>query len=142
MPDIKDPSFKIYFSDKTKLRFGHKVPDLLPFNVIAVNLLIWEYYQECLCRVNGNLNLSRAIGDLKYKTNKFLPAADQIISAEPDVTQTNLTQGDWFLVLACDGVWDVMNNQVHFLSFLDPLNKDDVSLSPDQARSCLELDKI
>jgi Protein phosphatase 2C len=36
-------------------------------------------------RVNGNLNLSRAIGDLKYKTNKDLAAADQIITAEPDV---------------------------------------------------------
>ena len=36
-------------------------------------------------RINGNLNLSRAIGDLKYKQNKALPAADQIISGEPDV---------------------------------------------------------
>ena len=36
-------------------------------------------------RINGNLNLSRAIGDLKYKQNKALPAAGQIISGEPDV---------------------------------------------------------
>lgn len=63
-------------------------------------------------RVNGNLNLSRAIGDLKYKTNKSLPPADQIISAEPDVTITTLTEDDWFIVLACDGVWDVYSNQV------------------------------
>lgn len=30
------------------------------------------------CRVNGNLNLSRAIGDLKYKASPELPAKDQV----------------------------------------------------------------
>ena len=63
-------------------------------------------------RVNGNLNLSRAIGDLRYKGNELLAAADQIISAQPDVTRITLSSTDWFLVLACDGVWDVMSNQV------------------------------
>lgn len=58
------------------------------------------------------MNLSRAIGDLKYKSNEHLPAAAQIISAEPDVTETTLSPDDYFLVLACDGVWDVMSNQV------------------------------
>lgn len=65
-----------------------------------------------MCRVNGNLNLSRAIGDLRYKGNEQLAAADQIISAQPDVREIQLTSDDWFLVLACDGVWDVMSNQV------------------------------
>ena len=36
-------------------------------------------------RVNGNLNLSRAIGDLKYKGVKELHPKDQIITAEPDI---------------------------------------------------------
>lgn len=43
-----------------------------------------------VCRVNGNLNLSRAIGDLKYKTNRTLEAKDQIITAEPDVRKVAL----------------------------------------------------
>lgn len=64
-----------------------------------------------VCRVNGNLNLSRAIGDLKYKQNDTLPAADQIITAEPDICHIELTDEDEFFVLACDGVWDVMENQ-------------------------------
>jgi Protein phosphatase 2C len=38
-------------------------------------------------RVNGNLNLSRAIGDLRYKGNQQLKPADQIITAEPDIVQ-------------------------------------------------------
>eukprot|EP00802_Teleaulax_amphioxeia_P016680 Tamp_16804.p1 GENE.Tamp_16804~~Tamp_16804.p1 ORF type:complete len:408 (-),score=90.36 Tamp_16804:212-1372(-) len=62
-------------------------------------------------RVNGNLNLSRSIGDLKYKTNTSLPAAQQVITAEPDVMKVALTPDDDFLVCACDGVWDVMSNQ-------------------------------
>lgn len=36
-------------------------------------------------RVDGNLNLSRAVGDLFYKQNKELPAKAQRITAYPDV---------------------------------------------------------
>lgn len=63
-------------------------------------------------RVNGNLNLSRAIGDLKYKGNAELHPKDQIITAQPDVKKITLCPQDQFFVLACDGVWDVMSNQV------------------------------
>lgn len=64
-----------------------------------------------VCRVNGNLNLSRAIGDLKYKSNAQLHPKDQIITAQPDVKAFVLQPEDQFMVLACDGVWDVMSNQ-------------------------------
>eukprot|EP00798_Chlamydomonas_sp_ICE-L_P030876 gene30876-35920_t len=64
-----------------------------------------------VCRVNGNLNLSRAIGDLKYKGNTELPMKDQIITAEPDILKIELLPEDRFFVLACDGIWDVMSNQ-------------------------------
>jgi len=46
-----------------------------------------------VCRVNGNLNLSRAIGDLKYKGNTELPPKDQIITAQPDVIKISLQVG-------------------------------------------------
>ena len=62
-------------------------------------------------RVNGNLNLSRAIGDLKYKANKSIAPEAQIITADPDITQTVIEPDDEFMVLACDGIWDVMSNQ-------------------------------
>eukprot|EP00210_Caulerpa_lentillifera_P009017 g8606.t1 len=62
-------------------------------------------------RVNGNLNLSRAIGDLRYKSNMQLNPKDQIITAEPDIMKVMITKEDKFFVLACDGVWDVMDNQ-------------------------------
>lgn len=62
-------------------------------------------------RINGNLNLSRALGDLKYKQDSLRPRAEQIITAQPDVTSHSLERGDEFMVLACDGVWDCMTNQ-------------------------------
>jgi protein phosphatase 1G len=65
-----------------------------------------------VARVNGNLNLSRAIGDLKYKTNERLPPEKQVITAHPDVRIFELTREDRFFILACDGVWDVLTNQV------------------------------
>lgn len=64
-----------------------------------------------MSRVNGNLNLSRAIGDLKYKANKELHAKHQIITAEPDIEEAEIQPGDEFLLLACDGIWDVLTNQ-------------------------------
>ena len=62
-------------------------------------------------RVMGNLNLSRSIGDLEYKKNSSIPQKDQMITAYPEVKIDTLTSKDEFLVLACDGVWDMLTSQ-------------------------------
>ena len=62
-------------------------------------------------RVNGSLNLSRALGDMEYKRTKGLTPAEQMITAMPEVRTLELREGDEFLVLACDGIWDVLTNQ-------------------------------
>lgn len=62
-------------------------------------------------RVNGSLNLARAIGDVEFKQNKYLPPQKQIVTAFPDIQIVELTDDDEFLILACDGVWDVMTSQ-------------------------------
>ena len=62
-------------------------------------------------RVNGSLALSRAIGDLEYKRSKTLPAHEQIVTAHPEITVTELKEGDEFLIIACDGIWDVLTSQ-------------------------------
>ena len=56
-------------------------------------------------RVNGGLNLSRALGDHCYKRNEELPLRDQMITPLPDVKSVVLTEEDEFMVLACDGIW-------------------------------------
>ena len=62
-------------------------------------------------RINGNLNLSRSLGDMKYKQVGDLMPSEQMITAEPDITTTELRPDDKFFVIACDGVWDVLENQ-------------------------------
>uniref|UniRef100_A0A6N2MAX2 PPM-type phosphatase domain-containing protein n=1 Tax=Salix viminalis TaxID=40686 RepID=A0A6N2MAX2_SALVM len=55
-------------------------------------------------RVNGCLNLARAIGDVEFKQNKFFPVEKQIVTANPDINTVELCDDDDFLVLACDGI--------------------------------------
>ncbi|KAJ5935912.1 Protein phosphatase 2C [Penicillium verhagenii] len=62
-------------------------------------------------RVNGNLALSRAIGDFEFKKSPELSPEQQIVTAYPDVTVHDLTQDDEFLVIACDGIWDCQSSQ-------------------------------
>ncbi|KAK1744914.1 protein-serine/threonine phosphatase, PP2C family [Skeletonema marinoi] len=62
-------------------------------------------------RVNGNLNLSRSIGDLKYKQVPGIPPAEQMITAEPDILSTTIGEEDEFIVLGCDGIWDCLTNE-------------------------------
>ncbi|KAF2665632.1 PP2C-domain-containing protein [Microthyrium microscopicum] len=62
-------------------------------------------------RVNGNLALSRAIGDFEFKKTAELPPEQQIVTAFPDVTEHEVTEDDEFVVIACDGIWDCQSSQ-------------------------------
>lgn len=62
-------------------------------------------------RVNGMLALSRALGDFEYKSNKALRPKDQAVTAFPDVKCVQITHDTEFVLLACDGIWDVMTSQ-------------------------------
>ena len=62
-------------------------------------------------RVNGSLAVSRALGDFEYKQVEGKGPCEQLVSPEPEVIIVERDEAnDEFLVLACDGVWDVMNN--------------------------------
>ena len=51
------------------------------------------------------LAVSRAIGDLTLKT------PSPIVSARPEVRIERLRGDDLFVVVACDGIWDVLSDQ-------------------------------
>eukprot|EP00198_Chlamydomonas_reinhardtii_P002674 XP_001692010.1 predicted protein [Chlamydomonas reinhardtii] len=75
-----------------------------------------------VARVGGSLAMSRAMGDVKFKAPE-LPPDQQAVTAAPDTTQVRLggqaaAPGDpaaanhpRLLVVACDGLWDVMDRQ-------------------------------
>ncbi|OAF70608.1 hypothetical protein A3Q56_01635 [Intoshia linei] len=68
-------------------------------------------------RVNGGLNLSRAFGDHTYKINKSLSHEDQMITPKPDVKTVKLVKEDEFMIIACDGIWNVMTSE-EIISFV------------------------
>ena len=65
-------------------------------------------------RVNGSLAVSRALGDFEYKNNQNRRPDQQLVSPEPEITFYSRTKSEEsvaFIVLACDGIWDVMSNE-------------------------------
>lgn len=80
-------------------------------------------------RVNGELAMSRALGDYQYKRNKMLEKDQQMVSCYPDIAVHIRSDVDQLLVVACDGVWDVMSN-VESINFLQ-----DIVLSEDRDMS-------
>jgi len=95
---------------QVELSFDHKPKDDIEKNRIEAAGGYLEHTPGG-ARVNGNLNLSRAIGDLEYKKREDLKPEEQIICSTPDFLYKELTPEDEFVILACDGIWDVMTNQ-------------------------------
>lgn len=64
-------------------------------------------------RVLGSLAIARAIGDKNLKkspTKSLIP--------DPEVTSFSTTPDDEFIVIATDGLWDVMSSQVGIILYL------------------------
>ncbi|XP_018604360.1 protein phosphatase, Mg2+/Mn2+ dependent, 1Na (putative) isoform X2 [Scleropages formosus] len=64
-----------------------------------------------LQRVNGSLAVSRALGDFDFKEVEWRKQTEQLVSPEPEVCELERSPGDEFLVVACDGVWDALDNE-------------------------------
>ncbi|XP_027365538.1 probable protein phosphatase 2C 49 [Abrus precatorius] len=58
--------------------------------------------------LNGVLSVTRALGDWDMKLPKGAPSP---LIAEPELRQVILTEEDEFLIIGCDGIWDVMSSQ-------------------------------
>jgi protein phosphatase PTC2/3 len=58
--------------------------------------------------LNGVLSVTRVLGDWDLK----LPQGSRSpLIAEPEIQRITLTEDDEFLIIGCDGVWDVMTSQ-------------------------------
>ncbi|AES95333.1 putative protein-serine/threonine phosphatase [Medicago truncatula] len=58
--------------------------------------------------LNGQLSVARALGDWHIKGTK---GSKSPLSCEPELEEIVLTEEDEFLILGCDGLWDVMSSQ-------------------------------
>ena len=61
-------------------------------------------------RIRGSLNLSRALGDFEFKSNKTLKWDEQMVIARPDITKQPLN-GTEYIVLGCDGIFEEKSNK-------------------------------
>ena len=62
-------------------------------------------------RVDGHLNLSRAIGDLKFKKKEGLKDEEHPITSNPDVYEYDLGEDCDFILMGCDGCWETKSNE-------------------------------
>lgn len=62
-------------------------------------------------RVDGHLNLTRALGDLKFKKKEELKAEEHPITANPDVYEYEFSSEADFILMGCDGVWETKSNE-------------------------------
>nr|CAD1828663.1 unnamed protein product [Ananas comosus var. bracteatus] len=60
--------------------------------------------------LNGILSVTRALGDWDMKKPPSSGSPSPLI-AEPEFRQAELTEDDEFLIIGCDGIWDVMSSE-------------------------------
>ena len=66
-------------------------------------------------RLNGVLGISRGFGDIEYKIKKEesweCKFHDDLVISEPDITRGDIDEDTEFILLASDGLFDVLNSQ-------------------------------
>ncbi|RNF13296.1 protein phosphatase 2C [Trypanosoma conorhini] len=90
-------------------------------------------------RVNGQLAMSRAMGDFTYKSQKNRDPMEQHVIAVPDVVSTPRQAGDAWVVLACDGIFDVLDNDelLECVLVKKHQGKSNVEICEEICRECL-----
>lgn len=63
-------------------------------------------------RVGGCLAVSRAFGDFEFKNGLMVDGAVLAVGNTPDIARVAATDSLSFLLLACDGVWDVVTTEM------------------------------
>ena len=101
MANVGD-SLSVIYKKNTAIRLNkeHKTTSEKEFNRIKkVGGKLINY------RINGKLNITRAIGDLSYKNRNNGCIYEQDVLAIPEVTKYSLDDVD-FIVMGSDGFWD------------------------------------
>ena len=93
-------------------------------------------------RVDGDLAVSRGLGDFRFKFNEGVEYRNQKVSIVPDLIVCPRDHDkDEFIVIGCDGIWDVMKNQdcaEVVQDFMDEGERDLGFLCENMLTTCLE----
>ncbi|KAG5509047.1 hypothetical protein JKF63_06055 [Porcisia hertigi] len=90
-------------------------------------------------RVNGQLAMSRAMGDFVYKNNGERDVTEQLVVAVPDVIATRRGAEDSYVAIACDGIFDVLSNEelIQFINERKASGVANVDICRDVCNRCL-----
>jgi len=85
-------------------------------------------------RVGGVLAVSRSFGDSEFKVDK------SFVISVPHVSVTDMTENDEFLIVACDGLWDVVSykDAVDFVSNSRYYNRTPLQAAENLVREALD----
>lgn len=68
--------------------------------------------------------MSRGLGDFEYKASTGRPVEEQKVSCIPDVYEMSGLRKGTIIILACDGVWDVISGEALATMVRDKLSGD------------------
>lgn len=60
-------------------------------------------------RINGRLNLTRAIGDFSFKNNSKLNYYEQAVISLPEINKFEINNNIDFIIMGSDGFWNYVN---------------------------------
>lgn len=119
------------------LSFDHK-----PENQVEIDRITKAGSVITEGRVDGNLNLTRALGDLKYKRKEGLTPEECPITANPDTYEYEFDTECDFILMGCDGVWEQKSNEEMVAWVYERLNakKDHKDIISELLHECLSPD--
>jgi serine/threonine protein phosphatase PrpC len=89
------------------LSFDHK-----PTNPPEESRIVAAGGKVSIKRVDGDLAVSRGLGDFSFKNRPDLPPDQQKVTCCPEIlVEPRQCSQDEFIILACDGIWDVASNE-------------------------------
>lgn len=99
-------------NDAFPLSEDHK-PDLAleSSRIISAGGFVTKRRTGGVSRVDSVLAVSRGLGDFRFKSRLDLPQKFQKVTCNPDIKIRPRNEKDEFLILACDGLWDVLSSK-------------------------------
>jgi serine/threonine protein phosphatase PrpC len=77
-------------------------------------------------KLNNDLDISRSLGDFRYKSQKVLTIENQLVSNIPNINIYNRDKSEQYIILSSNGIWDFLTNQ-KLIDFINKLHKNKIN---------------
>jgi serine/threonine protein phosphatase PrpC len=87
--------------------------------------------------INNDMNISRTLGDFRYKNQNLLKPCEQLISNIPHISVYTRNGSEKYLILSSNGIWDIFTNQ-KLIDYINKLHNEIVYDIKDITRKIIE----